>query len=170
MVRGLKRETEREGGREGGCVCVCMCVCVCVCKVGGIKSLRLRNDVAGPWSVDLKPSPYSLGNTQAMIDTSVPFLPRSDWVGSRAGQAARESAHSPAPALCPNNAASPSPCLYPAGYLAAAARDLPLHSLPSLLSRPAGSSNRPFARQLEDGVGARFGPGPGRGEAGGARA
>ena len=130
-------------------MCVCVCVCVCVCKVGGIKSLRLRNDVAGPWSVDLKPSPHSLGNTQALIDTSVPFLPRSDWVGSRAGQAARESAHSPAPALCPNNAASPSPCLYPAGYLAAAARDLPLPSLPSLLSRPAGSSNRPFARQLE---------------------
>lgn len=54
MVRGLKRETGREGG------------CVCVCKVGGIRSLRLRNDVAGPWSVDLKPSPHSLGNTQAL--------------------------------------------------------------------------------------------------------
>ena len=32
MVRGLKRETEREGGR----VYVCMCVCVCVCARWGV--------------------------------------------------------------------------------------------------------------------------------------
>ena len=132
-------ERKREGEREG----------VCVCKGGGvgIRSLKLRNDVAGPWSAGLEPSPHSLRNTQAL--RYILLSPFSDWVGSRVGQAAGESAHSPAPALCPNNAASPSPCLYPAGYLAAAARDRPLPSLLSLPSRPAGSSNRPFARQLE---------------------
>lgn len=49
----------------------------------------------------------------------------------------------PAPQTIP---LPPPPRLYPAGYLAATARDLPLVSLPSGSAR---NSNRPFARQLD---------------------
>lgn len=49
----------------------------------------------------------------------------------------------PAPQTIPP---PPPPRLYPAGYLAATARELPLVSLPS---RSARNSNRPFARQLD---------------------
>lgn len=70
MVRGLKRER----GREGVCVCV---------RVGGvgIRSLKLRNDVAGPWSTGLEPSPHSLRNTQALRYILLsPFSPdRTGW-------------------------------------------------------------------------------------------
>lgn len=49
--------------------------------------------------------------------TYVPLLPKSGWVGSGLGLAAGETAHSPAPALAPNNAASPSPSPLSGGLL-----------------------------------------------------
>lgn len=80
---------------------------------------------------------------------SCPVLPASGSVGSRVSPAAGETAHSPAPALAPNNAASPSPL----AFIRRVTWQPPLEtspSLPPLSARPpAGSSNRPFARQLE---------------------
>lgn len=103
-------------------------MCVYVCKGVDIQSLRLRNDVACPLSAGLEPSPLcTVGDSgPERLErraggrrkfTSVPFLPKSGWVGSRVGQAATEAAHSPSPALAPNNAASPSPSPLSGGLL-----------------------------------------------------
>lgn len=63
-------------------------MCVYVCKRVDIQSLRLRNDVAGPLSAGLEPSPHStVGDSgPERLErraggrsrfTSVPFLPKS---------------------------------------------------------------------------------------------
>lgn len=83
--------------------------------------------MAGPGSAALSLHPIlkkRLGPREARKEDgrirsfpSVPFLPKSGWVGSGVGQAAEEAAHSPAPALAPNNAASPSPSSLSGGLL-----------------------------------------------------
>lgn len=111
MVWGLER---RKGERDSKRVC--------------IQSLRMRNDVSSPRSAGSSLPPHSpagdsgpegLGRRTSGISRfiSLPFLPKSGWVGSGVGQASGESAHSPAPALAPNNATSPSPSPLSGGLL-----------------------------------------------------
>lgn len=112
MVWGLERER--------------LCVCVCV---RGVQRLGLRNDgmmwqVPGVLAFSLhlilpgeRPGESRKEDSRISRFTSVPFLPKSGWVGSRVGLAAGEAAPCPAPALAPNNAASPSPSPLSGGLL-----------------------------------------------------
>lgn len=92
---------------------------------------------------------------------SISFPPKSGWVGSGVGLAAGEAAHSPAPALAPNNAASPSPSPLSGGLLGSR-RKRPPSPLPSppLLAGPrqqqalcAAAGGMGWGRGLSPGLG-----------------